>query len=124
MKRSIFLSILTLASAFVANCEPLFPFFVDLVGNYTEKKSGDITLHVGNTNYGGYDAAKEFLESTLPENYGVMIDENKFGNRMVRTYSSTMENGNTSVIYFITEGNDFRIEYAEGPFIAVLPFYE
>lgn len=124
MKRLLFASVIAFASVFAANCEPLFPFFVDLVGNYTDKSSGDFTLNIGETNFGGFDSAKEFLESTLPESYGVMIDENKIGNRTVRTYSSTMENGNTSVIYFITEGNDFRIEYAEGPFIAVLPFYE
>lgn len=122
MKKILATAIASLA-AIAAGAEPLFPFFVDLVGDYTEVKSG-FTHHIGNSNYGGADKAEAFLNDALPDSYGVITDENTFGNRKVRTYTSTMSDGNVSVIYFIWQGDAFSIEYAEGSFTDLLPFYD
>lgn len=127
MKKFILTLCLAAISIFTVNAEPLFPFFVDLVGDYTTVADGSdsdgFTHLIGKTNAGGDKSAESFLDDTLPSSYSVVIDENTVGANRIRTYSSAMADGRTSVIYFIwTPEGHFSIEYAEGPFTSVIPY--
>ena len=124
MKRLILIAALSASTTFAAKREQLLPYFLNLVDQkYTTGQSG-FTHYIGKSNYGGQEKATAYINEALPETSGVIIDENDFGNRKVVTYSTTMDNGDISVIYFINENGTFSIEYAEGSFTALLPFYQ
>lgn len=124
MKHLIIPTIITAISATTAGAEQLLPYFLELVGNdYTTMDSG-FTHYVGKNNDSNYDQAISFIDKTVPETSGMIVDENTFGKQHVRAYSTTLDNGDVSVIYIIRNSdNTLSIEYAEGPFISLLPFY-
>lgn len=115
MKRILMTLVLALSACGIASAFPLFPYFVDLVGNYDEVElPGAKVCMKGRTNGGGPVACKAFLEDTLPE--GVNQEEvKKSDGRVIHGYWTTMEDGIVSVIYFVTKADGtFSVEYAEG----------
>ncbi|MBP3299471.1 MAG: hypothetical protein J6L73_07330 [Muribaculaceae bacterium] len=123
MKRIFCSVIMTLVLVAVASAEPLFPFFVDLVGNYDEvEMPGASVCLKGRTNAGGEQAAAIFLQDTLPDGVLAQVKEiKKADGRVIRGYWADMLDGVVSVIYFITKPDGtFTIEYAEGKPEAVL----
>jgi len=100
--------------AITVKADPLFPFFVDIVMDFSETP-GNFTHYVGKTDGGGEAKAGAFLKDVLPASYKVKVSDIVWPDgRKVRTYSSSMHGDKVSVIYFITSSEGFSIEYAEG----------
>ena len=116
MKKLLVLMVAILACSHLSiKADPLFPFFVDLVMDFTEQQA-PYTHYKGKTDGGGLAQANAFLKSVVPASYKMQVsDLNWPDGRKVRAFSSSMPGNKMSVIYFITADNgDFSIEYAEG----------
>lgn len=111
-KKTAIAACLALAAASSVSAEPLFPFFVDLVGVYDDI-SGTGNHLIGGTDGGGRQACEIFLADTLPESYGVSEDTRTVGATTIHSYSSKMADGSLSVIYLIDAPAGFHIEYSE-----------
>lgn len=125
----VFLSVVFLAVS--ANALSLFPFFVDLAGNYIDgpvtalQPLGVECMHSSKCNdFKTIDAADAFLKDVLPySNYSIMNKKVKKDGTDMAMYASLLEDGKTSVfclielpgdglyvIYDELPGNPFKIE--------------
>lgn len=124
---------LLLALCFTISCKALslFPFFVDLVGNYNDGPVEQLQpfevecTYSNKSNY--YNSIKEadvFLDDVLPySNYSILRKKVKLKGLDTEIYASLLEDGRTSVICLIElpdnglyviydelPGNPFKIE--------------
>lgn len=124
---------LLLALCFTISCKALslFPFFVDLVGNYNDGPVEQLQpfevecTYSNKSNY--YNSIKEadvFLDDVLPySNYSILRKKVKMKGLDTEIYASLLEDGRTSVICLIElpdnglyviydelPGNPFKIE--------------
>lgn len=130
MKKITFI-LLSLFLAFSCHALPLFPFFVDLVGNYNDGPVPELKhlvvecLSSDKCNYfNTIEEADSFLNDVLPyENYSIVKKKLQKDGINMEIYTSGLEDGRTSVIYLIempgdglyvlydeTPGNPFEIE--------------
>ena len=125
----VFLSVLVVAIS--ANALPLFPFFVDLVGNYSDGPVPELqplgieclSSHKCNCFY-TIEAADSYLDDVLPySNYPIVKKAGQKDGKNMKIYASPLENGRTSILCLIelpgdglyvaydeTLGNPFQIE--------------
>ena len=103
---------------------PLFPFFVDLVGNYKEgvieelKPIGiDGLLSYKCNCFYTIEAADSYLDDILPyENYPISKENLKKNGLNLKLYTSPMENGNTSLLWLVEmPGDGLYLIYNETP---------
>lgn len=116
IKKLIVCILLLTAGTATVNADTLFPWFVDLVGDYTEiKDTGASCWMKSPKNGGGEKAATQFLEDTLPSGTYRTTTVTLADGTKVKGYVSDMLDRKVSVIYFITQPDGtFSIEYAEG----------
>lgn len=129
--KKIGLILVSLFLAISANALPLFPFFVDLVGNYEEGlvpplqplEIECLSSYKCNCFY-TIEAADSYLDDVLPyQNYTIAKKVVQKNGKNIKLYVSLMENGKTSilglvempgdglyVIYDETPGNPFQLD--------------
>ena len=124
---------LLLALCFTISCKALslFPFFVDLVGNYNDGPVEQLqpfevecTYSNKSNYYNSINEADVFLDDVLPySNYSILRKKVKMKGLDTEIYASLLEDGRTSVICLIElpdnglyviydelPGNPFKIE--------------
>ena len=124
---------LLLALCFTISCKALslFPFFVDLVGNYNDGPVEQLqpfevecTYSNKSNYYNSINEADVFLDDVLPySNYSILRKKVKMRGLDTEIYASLLEDGRTSVfclielpdnglyvIYDELPGNPFKIE--------------
>lgn len=123
MKKIIF----TLLSLFLTiSCKalPLFPFFVDLVGNYTDGAVPEIQpigvecLHSSRCNcFYSIEAADSYLNDVLPyENYTIAKKKAQRDGVNMMMYVSLLEDDKTSILCLIeVPGDGLFVAYDEAP---------
>lgn len=117
------LTLLFAATAAVpAKAVTLFPFFVDVAGDYTDKTPQqlaplgmDFMYTAKSSFFGDLQSSDTFLMDVMPfSSEPITRDEYKKGDASVVTYSSPQENGAVSTVYLISlPGDEFWIAYTE-----------
>lgn len=123
MKRISFI-LLTLIMTISCQAVPLFPFFVDLVGNYKEGAVDEIkSLEIDclcsskcNFFY-TIEAADSYLDDVLPyQNYHIAKKVNQKNGKNMKIYVSLLENGKTSILGLVEMPDDgLYVVYDEAP---------
>ena len=123
MKRIGFI-LLSLFLAISCKAIPLFPFFVDLVGNYNEDLVPelkpleiDCLLSDKCNCFSTIEAADSFLDDVLPyENYPIFKKKVQKDGVNMSIYTSPMEDERTSVLYLVEmPGKGLYVVYNETP---------
>lgn len=120
MKKLLSTLAIAIISSFSMQAEPLFPFFVDIVGVYDDgakdiaAENGMTTSLVGRTDGGGPTAVRVFLEDVLPD--GIRIEKSKINGYEATNISSTFYDGDqASVILLLEKDGKLQVMYFEGP---------
>lgn len=107
--------LLTVSSALAANATVLFPFFVDLVGNYDGANEGGSALYSGKCMM-SKEATDVFLADVLPSDV-TTTKVNKTLTVLTSAYSSNDTMGDNVdkvyAIYLITKGETVYCYYSE-----------
>lgn len=107
--------LLTVSSAIAANATVLFPFFVDLVGNYDGANEGGSALYSGKCMM-SKEATDVFLADVLPSDV-TTTKVNKTLTVLTSAYSSSDTMGDNVdkvyAIYLITKGETVYCYYSE-----------
>lgn len=118
MKKIIVACLMALVS-FGASALPLFPFFVDVVGDYDDKIPEEVTALGIDCKYAArptfFSTLKEadaFLADVVPDEVGRSQEE--LHGATVILYKSAMHDDKTSYLYLIARpDNEFWIGYQE-----------
>lgn len=123
MKKIIFV-FLSLFIAFSSHALPLFPFFVDLTGNYKDGLVEELQpLEVSclssyrcNCFY-SIEAADSYLDNVLPyENYPIIKKDLKKNGWKMKLYASPLEDDRTSIMCLVeVPGDGLFVIYDETP---------
>lgn len=124
MKKILILILLAVAGL-SAHAIPLFPFFVDVAGDYDEKTPPELAVlqipfmySKKPASFSTLASADEFLKDVLPfSSEKIDRKEEVMKNKVKRvTYSSPMTDGRISILYLIEiPGNGFFAAYNEIP---------
>ena len=101
------------AAVLSGNAVPLFPYFVDLTGNYTYIVNNGFALINGKSSTGGQQSCEIFLADVLPSNdYTKEVKGTK--EYPVVAYKSLMaSSGLISAIYLVNCKSGYIIYYSE-----------
>ena len=119
MKKILILAVMVL-TAFSAQAIPLFPFFVDVAGSYTDGTPQELeklevtSLYFSHpTYYAHMNEADDFLMDVLPfANEQIYKESMEVDGVKFTVYASPMENGRMSVIYLTTNPESKRLVVA------------
>lgn len=102
---------------------PLFPFFVDLVGNYNEGPVEELKpleidcLYSYKCNcFYSIEAADSYLDDVLPyENYTIVKKDGKKDGKNMKIYASLLEDDKTSILALVELPEGLYVVYDEAP---------
>lgn len=110
------------AATMSAQAITLFPFFVDVAGDYDDKTPQELQplgidfMYTAKPSfYTDLESSDAFLMDVMPfSSEPITRDEYQKGDASVVTYSSPQANGAVSTIYLISlPGDGFRVAYTE-----------
>ena len=113
MKKVLLSLFVFFAAVLSGNAVPLFPYFVDLTGNYTYIVNNGFALINGKSSTGGQQSCEIFLADVLPSNDYTKEVKGTKEYPVVVYKSLIVSTGQISAIYLVNRKSGYFIYYSE-----------